>query len=214
MKALKRPVWIPIVTAVAAIVVAGCEGGGSLGDGHDFGENDSNVVVALGDSITAGGQTGSGVSYPVQLAGMIGKNVINSGSSGEHSYEGARRVSSVLAKHKPGFLLVLYGANDIVHGRSTDSIIANLRTIVSKARDNQTIPVLATLTPAFGLHAFMEGAIDRLNERIRLLAAEEGVALASVSDVFAGDATLILEDGLHPNEAGNTKLAQAFAGLF
>ncbi len=214
MQILKMRTWMGLTVAAAAILMTGCEGDSSLGDGYDFGENDANVVVALGDSLTRGGFSGSGASYPAQLSAMIGKTVHNSGSSGEHSYEGATRVRSVLTRHRPGFLLILYGANDIVHGRSTESIIGNLRAIINAARDNQTIPVLGTLPPAYGLHDFMQGAIDGLNERIRQLAAEENVALAPVNAVFGDDPSLFLEDGLHPNEAGNTKLAEAFAAAF
>ncbi len=212
MKALKAKVWIPLVAIAATALMTGCEDDKSLGDGHDFGDNDPGVVVALGDSITRGGFDGT--PYPAQLSPMIGKVVHNEGVSGEHSASGAARAASVLARHKPGFLLVLYGANDIVHAHGTGTIIRSLRSIVNTARDNKTIPVLATLTPAYGLHDFMQGKIEEVNQRIRELAVEEGVVLVPAFAVFGTDESLFIDDGLHPNGAGNTRLAQAFAGAF
>ena len=50
-----------------------------------------------------------------------------------------------------------------------------------------------------------------LSDRIRALAASEGARLVDLEKTFGTGEGLILPDGLHPNEAGNQLMAEAFA---
>ena len=45
-----------LVLIIGALLISGCEdsGGGSSNSGHDFGDNNPDVTVAYGDSITYG----------------------------------------------------------------------------------------------------------------------------------------------------------------
>lgn len=213
---------------VAAVLVgltvlsAGCDDGGSGSSEsvvkYDFGANNPDLVVAMGDSIAAGIDT---TPYPTMLAGLIDKTVVNEGRSGEHAYEGRARVDDVLARYKPGFLLVLYGANDILHFRGADNIVADLRYIVRAATAAQTFPILATLTPMARSHGVFDGTAQSVSHFIRAMAAEENVLVVDLEEVFDGfdnDADpyvieaddLLQWDGLHPNEAGNWEIALAF----
>jgi lysophospholipase L1-like esterase len=189
---------------LAVIFFASCEqGDGKLGDGFDFGNNNPDLYLAMGDSITLGG-------YPGVLASKLGKPVINAGVGGAMSEDGASRVSSLLASHKPGFLLIDYGANDCIHGRDQSATIENLRHMINAARGNQTIPVIATLTPMYGSHGVFDGGAHSLSQRIREMAASEDVPVADMEKAFGDDQTLIQSDGLHPNAAGNEVMAQTF----
>ena len=114
---------------LTAVIITGCENSNRLGDGHDFSDNDQNVYLALGDSITYGYGLSSQATYSVKLSAMIGKTVINAGIGGETSFGGTTKVNSLLARYKPGYLLILYGANDLIIGHSTTTI-GNLRYII------------------------------------------------------------------------------------
>ena len=206
---------LPTLLILAALaLLAGCEDDGGPGDGHDFADKNPNIIVALGDSITAGSELSGYPAYPAILAALTGKTVINAGSDGQTSLGGAGRVTGLVDGYKAGYLLVLYGANDVIHGIPRDATIAALRSIISTARSRNTIPVLATLTPAFGPHGYMKGGVDELNFRIRQLAGEEGVALVDLAGAFGDGTELILGDGLHPNETGTERIASSFAGIF
>lgn len=207
MPAISAPVITRTVGAAwlvsAMIVLQGCEKTGSKTP-HDFGNNSPNVCVAVGDSITAAG-------YPAVLSTMIEKTVMNDGVPGATSGDGADRVHSVLVSQKPGYLLILYGANDVIRGDSIAGTVANLRTIVRAAIANKTVPVIATLTPMIRSHAAFAGDAEQLSEDIRQMADEEGVSVADLYSAFDGNDDLLQPDGLHPTAEGNQVIAETFA---
>src|ERR1035437_276427 len=185
----------------------GCgKGGGNkpIGEGYDFGANDQNLVAAFGDSITAG--IDGSVSYTPILAGMIGKDVRNYGFPGQESSFGSAKIGAILSIH-PGFVLVFFGANDAIMGRDEADTIANLRNIVVACKNNQTIPVLTTLTPMIGEHEVYNGGVDALNPMIQALAQEQDVPLADVNAAFVGHPEYLIDDGLHPSQAGAEAIA-------
>jgi len=191
-----------------AIFWNGCEGGGSS---HDFGSNDSNVAVCMGDSITAL-EGGNSTTYPALLAASTGMTVYNEGSGGATSSDGAGKISSVLSSYKPGYVLILYGANDVISGTGEDDCIANLRSIITAAKNNKSVPVVATLTPMYGSHSIFDGSTKTLNVKIRQLASEEGCSVADLESAFGTDSSYFNGDGLHPNDAGLKIIADTFAG--
>ncbi len=163
----------------------------------------------MGDSITDG--TGANTSYPTILGEMLGKTVINEGYSGEHTGEGAARTPGVLAEYRPGFLLIFYGANDVIHLADHNLVIVQLRSMIYAARNNQTIPVLATITPhIFYREAAFGQSVRDLNVQIRNLAAEEQVTLVDLERAFEGHPEYMTSDGLHPNDDGQAVIAAEF----
>lgn len=198
---------LPVAAGLVLMLFTGCEDdGGNLADGHDFGLNDPSLYVAMGDSITAAG-------WPAILAAQLGATVVNHSSGGARSSVGAGAVSGVLNRYKPGFLLILYGANDVINGENPEVTIANLRAMIVSAKVSQTIPVVGTLTPMSASHALYAGGANVLSSRIRSLAAEEGVAVADLEAGFGGDPSLIQGDGLHPTAAGSGRIASIFQSV-
>ena len=198
---------------LGASLIVGCEGDTSVGagSGHDFGANDPSLAVALGDSITAGVGIGGAAAWPAQLSAHSGKTVINMGFGGKTSADGLGQVGSALAA-KPGFLLILFGSNDISQGVDLNGTKENLRGIIRAAKANQTVPIIGSVPNGFGSHAFMQpGVKTTLNGLIGSLAREEGVRVAAVAGAIGNNAGLLQSDGLHPTVAGSDKIAGAFA---
>jgi len=204
--------------AVAALIclsfllISGCEDSKShLGDGHDFGSNSPTLYVAFGDSITYGSGVSAEDSYPTKLAGMMMRTVINEGYPGAESYVGADMVQDVLDQYKPGFLLILFGINDLIMGHDEEETIGYLQYICQAAINNKTIPVIATLTPVSGEHHIWASGVDRLNVLIRQMAADMNVAIVDLDTAFNWDTTTYLQDdGLHPNVLGYNLMAVTF----
>jgi len=195
------------------LTMAGCEGGGDshLGDGHDFGPNNPNLYVALGDSITAGsGLANPNDSYSAKLSGMLSKTVINAGYPGAASSAILDVLYNILDDNKPGYVLILAGVNDLIMGYGEDGAAINIRIMVQACKDNKTIPVVATLTPVFGEHEIWSSGVDRLNVLIRQLCSDLDVALVDLNAAFNNDSAYMQSDGLHPNESGNSLMAITF----
>lgn len=186
----------------------------------DFGPNDPFRVTAFGDSITLGVLDEGLVtsrSYPAVLQGMLRGldaryRVINRGVGGEVTAQGLPRFPGVLARDRPGYVLIMEGTNDADFGEDADSVLRNLERMVDLAQRNHTIPVLGTIPPNFRTPSFPQVTIRIANERIRTLARTRGVVLAEIFDgmndrSLFGDPRRGIEDPLHPNERGYAVMA-------
>ncbi len=110
---------ISLAAAMLLLGLTACEHSSSdkrLGEDHDFGPNDPELYVAFGDGITAGYHISDSEAYSVKLANLLGKPVINRGCPGDTSYEGLDKIYSILDNMKPGYLLILFGVNDLIMG--------------------------------------------------------------------------------------------------
>lgn len=194
-------------SALVLLGLLGCEsgGGGNPWSDYDFGANNSVVCLALGDSITAGN------SYIPTLAAMLQKTIVNDAIPGSETSVGVDLVHPGLDATRPGFLIILYGVNDLIMGYSETAAINNLRYIVQAAKDNKTAPIIATLTPVTGSYIGLKSGIQRLNAAIRQMAAEEGATLVDLEEALNWDPAYISSDGLHPSAAGNDVIAATFA---
>jgi lysophospholipase L1-like esterase len=186
--------------------------------GPEVGKNNPDKYVAFGDSITQGLNSFYG-GYPAlleeKLKTYFGEaEVVNEGIGRMDSSEGLGRVNEILEREKPGYLLILFGANDIMGLPSVDETILNLRAIIQRAKNNQTIPIVGTLTPfnPWGSHGWSRWVADvyRLNIKIRELAQEENVKLADHFSAFNNDFSLLIDDGLHLNEKGYEIMAETW----
>jgi lysophospholipase L1-like esterase len=209
--------------AVFLLAISGSCGGSD--SGPDFGTNDPELIVAMGDSITFGlydvGVADCSESYRnaggfcPRVQALSGKTVINEGVCGASSFDGVARVQSILQRYGPGVLLIDYSPNDMWYG--TSESIANLRSMIGAAISNKTVPVVGTLIPATGEHRGWEPFIESVNERIRDLCQELDVECADHYEAFKQDPgyeispyALLSSDGLHPNASGFEVMARTW----
>lgn len=200
--------WCALLVC-ACLIAVGCDSGGD-GDGssnQDFGDNDPGRVVALGDSITEGICVPAGAPYPSRLAELSGKDVVNEGLCGERSAGGASRIGGVLNRYKPGYIVILYGANDAIYGMGSEQLINNLRNMCNAAIANKTVPILATCLPMYDSHAFANGTVLSYNPLIRDLGKELGIKVVDMEKEFGTERSFLLPDGLHPSDSGNQLMA-------
>ncbi len=208
---IKRISQVTCSTLAIALILlfTGCEDDGNGSVSGDTGDNDKNIAVALGDSITAG----QGVApYPGILAGMSGKQVINAGSGGARADSGPGRASSLLNSHKAAYLFILLGSNDAIHGGDPAAVKGALAATIGVAIDHQAIPIIGTLPQMVRGHESFNGGVKAINQEIRALAGETGTTLVDLEGVIGAD--LLQEDGLHPTQAGQEAIARSIAGVF
>ena len=134
--------------------------------------------------------------------------------SGETSAGGRQRLPTMLARHAPDLFVLALGANDGLRGIPVRETMANLRAILTEVRRQFPAAqlVLAGLDFPFDLGPLGLPGLGRyaqeFNALFRTLAEAEGVALVpSLLAGVLGQPTLNLADRVHPNAAGQRRLA-------
>jgi acyl-CoA thioesterase I len=167
------------------------------------------VVVAFGDSLTAGYGTDAGNSYPDFLERDLNAKgfhyrVVNAGVSGNTTKDGVERLDDVLAVN-PVLVIVAFGGNDGLRGLPIDSTRKNLDQIVSTLQRAGIKVVLGgiTLPPNYGADY-----IRQFNETYALLARQHDVPLLPflLKNVY-GTPGSMQADGIHATAQGNRQVA-------
>ena len=167
------------------------------------------VVVALGDSLTAGLGVAPDEAYPALLEARLrregrGYRVVNAGVSGDTSAGGRRRVDWLL-RLKPEVVIVALGANDGLRGLPVDELRENLDAIVRRLQTAgaRVLLVGMRVPPNYGdEYARAFAAV------FPAVAKHTGVALAPfLLDGVAGDVRLNQPDGIHPTAEGQRRIA-------
>jgi len=170
----------------------------------------TRVLAALGDSLTAGFGVAPDEAWPARLERRLRQEgyryrVVNAGVSGDTSAGGLRRVDWVL-RTRPEVVIVALGANDGLRGQSLSALRANLGEIVTRLRAAGPRVLLAgmRLPPNYGADYTRE-----FNETFAGVARRTGVAyMPFLLDGVAADPHLNQADGIHPNAAGHRVVAE------
>ena len=104
-----------------------------------------DVIVAFGDSLTAGYGVDKNQSYPIVLANMTGLKVINAGISGETTAEGLERLPEVLETYQPRLVILLEGGNDVLQKVSESQIKSNLKQMIQLIQQRDTGVLLVSV---------------------------------------------------------------------
>ena len=105
------------------------------------------VVVALGDSLTAGLGVAPDEAWPALLEARFERErlpyrMINAGVSGDTSAGGLARLDWVL-RNDPAIVIVALGANDGLRGQPASALRANLTAIVERLQARKVKVLLA-----------------------------------------------------------------------
>lgn len=170
------------------------------------------VVLALGDSLTAGYGLTTGQAWPALLAEKTGWQVVNGGVSGDKTGDALARLPALLDEHAPKLVLVTLGGNDMLRKLPEEQTRGNLARILELVRSRNAQPVLlATPKPSVAGAVFQSLSPPTFYAEI---AKERKVPLIAdaIPDVLS-DPDLKL-DQLHPNAEGHQVLAgKAFDAL-
>ena len=165
------------------------------------------LVLAFGDSLTAGYGVKPADSYPVRLeralrGGGIAAKVHNGGVSGETTAGGRARLGWQLRgiKAKPDLVILELGANDMLRGLDPGLTRANLDAMLAELK-RRRIPVLLTgMLAAPNLGTPYRRRFDAIYPD---LARKHGIAFYPFfMKGVAGNPRLLQPDGLHPTARG------------
>jgi lysophospholipase L1-like esterase len=163
------------------------------------------VVLAFGDSLTAGVGANASESYPVRLEALIGRKVVSSGVPGETSAAGLARLPAALDEAKPQLVILCEGGNDFLQKLDEAQAASNLRAMVRLAQSRGAQVVLIAV-PKPGLlpsPADFYAAVAK-----ELAVPNEETALKKILTDNS-----LKSDLVHPNAAGYARLAEAVAAL-
>ena len=167
-------------------------------------ETEPIVLVALGDSLTAGYGLGPSDGFVPQLRAALsarGHNVMirNGGVSGDTSSGGLARLDWAVGPETRAVILEL-GANDMLRGIAPDVTHANLTAIIKRLQAQDIKVMLAGMLAAPNLG---EAYAARFNPIYPQLAEQFGlVHYPFFLDGVAGQRALNLADGIHPTGEG------------
>jgi acyl-CoA thioesterase I len=170
------------------------------------------TILVLGDSLSDGFGLKRSEAYPALLASKLrtaGLNfqVTNASATGGTTEGGLERLPAHLKRKIDIFILEL-GINDAFRGVPVDQIQNNLQQIIDmvKARNPNVRLVIAGMQlPNYGADDY----VSAFGKMFAALAAKNGAALVPyLLDGVAGDPSLSLPDGIHPNAAGQKILAE------
>ncbi|QJU60193.1 arylesterase [Sphingomonas sp. AP4-R1] len=161
------------------------------------------LILALGDSLTAGYGLAAHESFASQLeirlgSALPGTRVINAGVSGDTSADALRRLPRLLSSltGRPDLALVELGANDCTRGVPPAQVRANLSAIVEEF-SRCAIPVLlATVEPPPFMARTLSGYLSVYTE----VATRYGLPTCAFFPAgVLGHPQMVLPDRLHPN---------------
>ncbi len=165
---------------------------------------DEGLIVAMGDSLTAGLGVPERQAYPAQLERKLRADgyafqVINAGVSGETS-SGARTRTEWMLTLKPDIVILETGANDGLRGVDPSVTRDNIDAIVKALQAQDVVVLLAGMQMVRNLgesytHVFAQ-IYPQVAQRYNLI-----LMPFFLQDV-GGEPSLNQSDGIHPTSAG------------
>jgi acyl-CoA thioesterase I len=165
------------------------------------------LVLAFGDSLTAGYGLDSGLGFAPQLQAALRRHgiaaeVVDGGVSGDTSEAGKARLGWTLdgLSRKPDLVIVELGANDMLRGLDPSLTRANLSAILAELKRRDIKVLVAGMRGAPNLDPAYVARFEAIYPQ---LAQRNGAALYPFfMEGVAGQRGLIQQDGMHPTFAG------------
>lgn len=168
------------------------------------------VIVAFGDSLTAGLGVAREESYPALIEARLRAEgypyrVVNAGVSGDTTAGGLRRVDWAL-RLEPDVVIVALGANDALRGQDLGAVRANLERIVERFQSAGAKVLLAgmRLPPNYG--APYGEQFRRIYETVAR--QRRAAVMPFLLEGVGGVPRLNQLDGIHPTAEGYRIVAE------
>ena len=174
------------------------------------------LVLAFGDSLTAGYGLDQGLGFAPQLQATLRRHgiaatVVDGGVSGDTSEAGKARLGWTLdgLERKPDLVILELGANDMLRGLDPALTERNLDAMLTELERRQIPVLLAGMRAAPNLDPAYVARFDALYPA---LARRNGVATyAFFLDGVAAQNGMQQSDGMHPTFAGVKRIVTGIA---
>ncbi len=174
------------------------------------GKSTAKSIVVFGDSISAAYGIDVGQGWVALVQNRLQEKrsnytISNESISGDTSAGGLARIDDVLARHKPGIVIIELGANDGLRGLSPKIMKNNLAEIIRRTQKSGAKVLLLgmRIPPNYG-----KRYTDMFYEVYPQLSKELGIAYVPfILEDVALAKELMQQDGLHPNEKAQAMIA-------
>jgi acyl-CoA thioesterase-1 len=162
------------------------------------------VILAYGDSLTAGYGVPRGSGYPEQLQRKLDGlgykyRLVNMGISGDTTSGGRARMKAALDV-MPAVVILELGANDGLRGQPITEMQANLEEMITEFQKQGAKVILAGMTLP---RNYGTAYVKSFEDVFRNLAKKHNLPLIPFFlEGVAGDPKYTLDDFLHPNAEG------------
>jgi len=165
---------------------------------------EETVIVAFGNSLTAGFQLPPNAAFPVRLEAALREKghdvtVQNAGVSGDTPAGGLARLDWAGGPDADAVIVEL-GGNDALRGLSPETTRANLEEILTKLTGRNLPVLLAGMLSPRNLGSEYAAKFDRIFPD--LAASHDVLLYPFFLEGVATVRSLNLADGIHPNEQG------------
>ena len=170
------------------------------------------TILVFGDSLSDGFMLKRSEAYPALLAkkleaARLNFRVTNASAAGGTTEGGLERLPPHL-KHRIDVFILELGINDAFRGLSVDQIRKNLQQIIDKVKarnPNVRVMIAGMQLPNYAADDY----VSAFGKMFGDLATRNKAALVPyLLQGVAGDPSLNLSDGIHPNAAGQKILAE------
>jgi lysophospholipase L1-like esterase len=174
-------------------------------------------VVCHGDSLTEGYDIDLSKRWSDLLRESTGLEIINTGISGDTTAGMLARFKSMVIDQEPTHVIIMGGTNDVSHRIPFDHIISNIHAMTRQARHFGIGNIIGLPTPIFmgstkqGSHEWdlmteFTVKMEQYNARLNQFALDDDWPIIDFGKNMS--AGLFLNDGVHPNVAGQKVMMQ------
>ena len=111
-------------------------------------------IICIGDSLTAGYGVTINQRWSTLLEEDLSMEIVNSGISGDTTAGMLARFYETAIRHKPDYIIVTGGTNDIWLNLSDNTIIGNILAMTRHAKYYDVTPIIGIPTPFHNLGDF------------------------------------------------------------
>ena len=167
--------------------------------------NDTNLIIFIGDSITAGQGAGAGEDFPSLIGKTLNVPIVNAGVSGNTTHDALLRINEDVISKNPSIVVVELGGNDLLERVDIKVTTRNLDLILSKIKPTGVkIVILGVKFLVFN---------KKYETDWQSLAKKyDAIYVPDILEGVITDQSLKFDD-LHPNAKGYQKIAEKLTSI-
>lgn len=182
----------------------------------------SNTIVCFGTSITKG-EAQSALSYPALLDDELVIDVVNSGIWGSTADKGIEWFDNLVLSKNPALVILEFGANEFLQQIDVNVAEANIDSLIRMLNSNDIkVVMLSFINPEMIENTSPDNplydGIETANAYYSMLVGLANKYNLLIDDYIYrdiwGNPTLLMPDGVHPNDKGNQILKENIFNSF